>query len=61
MTFKPKYEQPTERLSVRVPLDVHAAIKQRAKKTKASKTDVVVDALRADLIDSEPAAESAFG
>ena len=55
MPYAPKYEQGTERMSLRVPTDVKNHIWHRADKTKTSATDVVVAILRQAFKGQPPA------
>lgn len=49
MPFKPKYQEKTELIAVRVPTDIHQAIKRRAEKEGRSKSEVVVRTLESAL------------
>lgn len=55
MTFQSKYDTRTERMSIRLPVDVKNHIWARAKKERKTATDVVVDILTAAFKGSPPA------
>jgi len=59
MGTKTKYGQPTTMLAVRVPADLHDALKTEAKRQRKPKSEMAVDILSAALEPAEPV-KSAF-
>jgi hypothetical protein len=55
VTFQNKYDERTERMSIRVPLKLKNFIWQRARKQRISATDVVVEILAAAFSGQPPA------
>ena len=55
LTFMNKYDQRTERMSIRIPVDLKNHIWARAGKEKKSATDVVVDIITAAFKNLPPA------
>lgn len=59
MGTKTKYGQPTTMLAVRVPADLHDALKTEAKRQRKPKSEMAVDILSAALEPATPV-KSAF-
>lgn len=61
-TYK-RYNKPTEMVAVRVPTDLHVAIKERARASRVPKSRKIVELLMSALGRTEPettGSESAF-
>lgn len=56
MGTKTKYGQPTEMLAVRVPAELHDAVKRKAKKDRKPKSETVVEVLSAALVSAKQGA-----
>ncbi|MBZ9706100.1 hypothetical protein LB543_05120 [Mesorhizobium sp. ESP7-2] len=57
---KPKYGKPTEMLAVRVPADLHDALKTTAARHGKPKSEMAVDILTAALDPADEVTQSAF-